>query len=51
MKKKDSKGWLLFCNLFGHMQKECNKWKAAGSKMVDTQGKPYMPRNAGTSHP
>jgi hypothetical protein len=31
------------CNLFRHMQKECNKRKASRAPLIDTQEKPYTP--------
>jgi hypothetical protein len=39
-----NKSCCRYCNLFGHMQKECNKRKAAEAPMVNTQGKPYAPQ-------
>jgi hypothetical protein len=37
--KIDIKPKCQYCNYFGHMQKECNKSKAAGASMVDAIGK------------
>jgi hypothetical protein len=31
----------LFCNLLGHMQKECQEQKASGDLLVDAKRKPY----------